>query len=121
MAGKLDLTIEKGSTFERVFTWQTKDTETGQLTPVNLAGYKARCMFREVIDDPVPFLTLTTENGRIIIEDLTGIIRFNIPADVSAAVIPERGVWDLELYTSDGAFVIRLLEGKVKLKPEVTR
>ena len=121
MAGKLDLTIEKGSTFERVFTWKTKDTETGQLTPVNLAGYKARCMFREVIEDAIPFLTLTTENGRILIEDLTGIIRLNIPAEMSTSVIPERGVWDLELYTPDETFVIRLLEGKVKLKPEVTR
>jgi hypothetical protein len=120
MAGKLDLVIEKGSTFERVFTWYTVDTATGTRTVVDLTGYSARSMFREQIEDPEPFLSLTTENNGIELVGSEGKVIIRIPADVSTAIAPESGVWDLEVYQGT-EYVIRLVEGRVKLKPEVTR
>lgn len=118
MAARLDLTIEKGSTFERVFTWKTKNPTTGALTPVDLSGYNARAMMREDYDSPEPFVSLSTGNGIEINLD-TNEITLTIPATTTTSILAERGYWDLEMVT--GETVIRLLEGRVKIKPEVTR
>lgn len=118
MAARLDLIIEKGSTFERVFTWKTKNPNTGALEPVNLSGYGARAMMREEYDSPQPFISLTVGSG-ITITSATGEIAITITAEQSASILPDRGVWDIEVYSGDTVY--RLLEGKVKLKPEVTR
>lgn len=118
MAARLDLTIDKGSTFERVFTWKTKDPTTGALIPVDLSGYSARAMMREEYDSAQPFISLTTGNGININID-TNEVTLSIPATTTASIVVDRGYWDLEMVT--GQTVIRLLEGKVRLKPEVTR
>lgn len=118
MAGRLDLAIDKGSTFEKEITWSTVTNNVS--TPVNLTGMSIRAMFREEMDSPSPFLTLTTENGGAVISDaLLGKFKLLVPAATSSAIIPISGVWDVELVS--GVTVVRLLEGKVKLKPEVTR
>lgn len=119
MAARLDLIIEKGSTFSKVFIWKTKDSQSGQLTPVDLTGYKARLQVREDYDSLVVLFNLTTENNLILIEPLLGKITINIPADYSSLVTTSYGVWDIELYQD--TYVERLLEGRVKLTPEVTR
>ena len=118
MAARLDLTIEKGSTFERVFTWKTRNPTTGVLEPVNLAGYGARAMMREEYDSPTPFVSLTVGNG-LTLTEATGEISLVVTSAQTTAILAERGVWDIELFSGDTVY--RLLEGKVKLKPEVTR
>lgn len=118
MAGKLDLVIDKGSTFEKELTWST--TINNVSTPVNLTGMSIRAMFREEMDSPTPFLTLTTENGGIeIVDALLGKAKLLVPATTSSAILALSGVWDIEFVS--GTTVVRLLEGKVKLRPEVTR
>lgn len=119
MAARLDLIIEKGSTFSKVFIWKTKDSQSGQLTPVDLTGYKARLQVREDYDSSVVLFNLTTENGLILIEPLLGKITVSIPSDYSTPVASSYGVWDIELYQD--SYVKRLLEGRVKLTPEVTK
>lgn len=117
-AGKLNLTIEKGATFTRVLTWSTRDETTGITTPVDLTGYTARSQFREEIDSSTAFISLTSTSG-IALGGATGTITLTISAATTAALIPESGVWDLELVSGD--IVTRLVEGKVRLIPEVTR
>lgn len=119
MTGRLDLTIPKGATFQRVITWQTKDPVTGDLVPVDLTGYKARSQFRESYTSETPLFNLTTENMGIELVPLEGKIIINISAESSSQVSSLYGVWDLEVYQGD--YVTRLLEGRVKLTPEVTR
>ena len=118
MAGKLNLIIEKGSTFTRVFTWQTKDQENN-IVPVDLSGYTAKAQFRETYDSPEPFFDLSTENGGITLGSTLGTITLVISASASSQVTANTGVWDIELYSGD--YAIRLLEGRVTLTPEVTR
>lgn len=118
MAARLDLTIDKGSTFERVFTWNVRDPATGALTPVDLTGYSVRAMVREDYDSPEPFINLTIGNGLAVVPD-EGKIILTIPATQSAALVEDTGRWDLEV--AQGTFVKRLLEGRVKLRPEVTK
>lgn len=118
MAARLDLVIDKGSTFERVFTWNTKNPTTGALEPVDLTGYSVRAQMREDYDSPEPFINLTVGNGLSIVEN-EGKITLTIPATLSSNLIEETGKWDLEV--ASGTYVKRLLEGRVKLRPEVTK
>lgn len=117
-AGKLNLTVEKGATYTQTFTYSTKDPDTLVVTPVDLTGYTARAQFREEIDSATPFVSLDTTSG-IVLGGALGTITLSISAADTAALLPTSGVWDLELVS--GTVVTRLLEGKVKLKPEVTR
>lgn len=119
-AGRLDLLIEKGSTFRKTLTWKTRDLETGEETPVDLTSYSARAQFRETHESPVPFFDLSQENGGIELNTSTGEITLFIPAEVSTPVVYSSGVWDLEVFQGTDT-VIRLVQGKVKLTPEVTR
>lgn len=120
-AGRLDLTIEKGSTFERVFTWRTKNPTTNQLEDVNLTGYGARAMVKETYEDLVPLIDLATSGIGLEILDppTSGKIKLSIPATVSSAVFASYGVWDLEVFNGD--YVTRLLEGRVTFREEVTK
>jgi hypothetical protein len=117
VAGRLNLVIEQGATFSYPLT--VSDSGVTR----NLTGYTARMMVREDVDATSPLLTLTTENGRIIIAPDQvgdkGEMSLLITAADTAALTFDSGVYDLELV--NGSVVERLLEGKVKLKKEVTR
>jgi hypothetical protein len=119
-AGRLDLLIEKGSTFQKTLTWKTRDPSTGLESLVDLTSYSARAQFRETHEDPLAFFSLTEENGGIELNTQTGEITLKIPAETSSQVPYSSGVWDLEVFQGTDT-VIRLVEGKVRLTPEVTR
>lgn len=113
-AETLNLEIEKGATFQKTIIW--KDS-TG--TVIDLTGYTARMDVREDFYSVNPAIALTTENGGIVITALEGKIALNITAAATAALTIKKGVYDLELV--NGAVVTRLLEGRIRVKPEVTR
>lgn len=123
MAGRLDLEINKGATYVKSFIWETKDTGTGVTTPVDLTEFSARMQAREEFDAPTPFLNLNSNpGGGIELAGLPGEIKITILPSVSSALLQEGGVYDLELFhTNNPEYVVRLLEGKIKLRPEVTR
>lgn len=61
----INITIYQGATFRKPFTWLT-----GLLaTPVDLTGATARMQVRKKASDPKADVTLTTENGGIVITD----------------------------------------------------
>ncbi|SDH19003.1 hypothetical protein SAMN05421505_112112 [Sinosporangium album] len=62
---------------------------------------------------------LDTANGRITIGGTTGQITLSIPDTVTSAWTWRAGVYDLELVAPD-ARVVRLIEGTVTVRPEVT-
>jgi len=115
-AGKLNLLVEKGATFSLTLIYNTKINDVS--TPVDLTGYTARAQFREEYDSPSAFVSLTSTSG-IVLGGNTGTITLNIPANTTQTLVPDLAVWDLELQSGDT--VVRLVEGKVRLKPEVTR
>lgn len=113
----IDLTIYQGSTFSQAFQWKTGNPPT----PVNLTGYTARMQIREKLTSPTPIITLTTENGGIVITDAeNGSFSLEISATDTAALSFKSAVYDLEFISPSG-FVRRLFEGGVTLSPEVTR
>ncbi len=115
-AGRLNLVIEQGATFALALTVDDSGT------PRDLTGNTMRMSIRETIDDTDPLLSLTTENGRITIldqGDYPGAFTISLAATDTDDLDFTSGVYDLEVV--DGVNVERLLQGKVKLSPEVTR
>lgn len=105
-AGAWDLYIEQGATFSQTYTV----TDPG----FTWDGWTARAQIRSAPADSgqlllnlTPYLTVTG-----------AAIRLAIPAD-QTETLTRNGVWDLELV--QGSIVVRLLEGKAIMSPEVTR
>lgn len=120
-AGKLDLLIEQGATFKH--TLLVKQGESVDAPAADLTGYTARMQIRSAIDAAEPLIELTTENDRITITPATGRLDLVISATDTAALVPaqfDAAVYDVEI-VSGGGEVTRLVQGKVKLSPEVTR
>jgi hypothetical protein len=112
--GRLDLTIQKGATFDRALTYQNADG-----TPKNLTGYTARMQIRDSAGGLA--LELTTENGRISIDGPNGRTTLHLTASETSAITISSGVYDLELVSAEATpTVTRLVEGKVTVTSEVT-
>lgn len=114
-ATRYDFTIEQGATFSLTFRW--KDT-AGNI--INLSGFTARAQFRYAKLDDQILLSMTTENGRIVLGGAAGTIEILLDAATTAAIDWTSARYDIELEDSAG-FVTRLVEGKVKVSNEVTR
>lgn len=112
-AVKRDLVIEKGATFR--LNLRLKSKTSGLY--LNLTGYQGRMQIRESIEAPEPALDLTTADFTF---DAEGRCRVSASAAATAALTIPAGVYDLEI-ESPGGEVDRLLEGRVKIKPNVTR
>lgn len=118
-AGKLDLYIEKGATWDHTLYWQIGEPPVA----VDLTGFTARMKIRA----PGPnggttqIIELTTENDRIALETdaEAGRIDLHIDADDTEALLGATGLYDLELV--NGEEVTRLVQGVVTLSPESTR
>lgn len=113
LAGRYDLTVEQGSTFNLTLVY--KD-QRGYV--IDLTGYSARMQLRKTVSHGSADLDLTTANGRIVVEGTAGRITLNIAA-ADTAGLSGTGVYDLELV--NGLIVQRILEGSYTISPEVTR
>jgi hypothetical protein len=113
LAGRYDITVEQGSTFNLTLTY--KD-QRGYV--IDLSGYSARMQLRTSAASNTVVLDLTTANGRIAIDGTAGKISLLIAA-ADTAGLSGTGVYDLELV--NGAIVQRILEGSYTISPEVTR
>lgn len=117
-AGRATLTARQGSTFEKTIN-VTRDN-----APVDLTGVTARLQVRahfadEAYSNEQPLLTLTTENGGIVIDPLLGTIRLIISASVTDAIKWKRGLFELK--ATGGGITVTLLEGEFRIKPAIVR
>jgi hypothetical protein len=124
-AGRYSFTIEQGSTLD--FNVQYLDSNS---TPVDLTDYSGRMQIRPTAGSSDVIATLSSSrdtdgtglnfsgsNG--LQPPTSGSIGVFISAASSSAFSFNEAVYDLEIYS--GSIVTRILEGKVKLSPEVTR
>ena len=123
MALKYDLEVDKGATYIKHLTWfePPPSPNPAKLThgdPKDLTGYKGELMVREDISDSLPQVTLNSLNGGISVS--SGTITIRIEASATESFIFDSGVYDLKLTAPDGT-VTRLVEGKLKVSPDVTR
>lgn len=123
-AGKYDINIEQGATYNESFTWRVDDGSTPPTGPiVDLTGCTARMQIRQTQSTATYFIELTTENGRITL--YPGAADPNIELNISATdtallTFTTAAVYDLEIVTAAG-YVTRVLKGAVTLDKEVTR
>lgn len=112
----VNLTIYQGATFRSLSTWKSGTPSL----PVDLTGCTARMQIRPTIASTTVYVTLTTENGGITLGDDAGTVAVFISDEDTAAFTWATGFYDLEIEFPSGD-VRRLLAGKVKVSPEVTR
>ena len=123
-AGRYNLLIEQGATFE--IELQYKDSNG---VVVDLTGYSGRLQIRPSIGSPTAYLCLSSSlqpdgtglnfsgsNGST--PPTSGSIGVYISAATSSLLTFNTGVYDLEIQS--GSFVTRLLQGNVQLSKEVT-
>ena len=124
-AGRYDITVEQGATFDLPLRYKTPAG-----TAVNLTGYSAKMQVREAPASAVfvEFNSQLTANGFIFLtgspenreDGANGNVRVYMTAANTAAMPRFAGRYDLELRDTAG-YVIRLLEGQFKIEPEITR
>lgn len=116
-SGQLDITIDKGATFNKTLFW--KDSTK---IAINITGYTARMQIRESLNATNFLKELTTENGGINIVGAEGKIELFISDADTSALAGTKAVYDLELITNDDpAQVIKFIRGTISLVDEVTR
>jgi hypothetical protein len=134
-AGRYNIALEQGTTFQLSFTWRAPATPQARAAdpkavgpPIDLTGYTAKMQVRQKLSSVTPEHEFTTENGGIVLGGELGTVTIQATAEETAswswgsADTSQRmvGIYDLELVNSDGE-VRRLLEGSFTVKREVTR
>ena len=114
MASKYNIKLDQGSDYSLSLTY--KDP-TGNV--IDLTGYTARMDVRMTHTTPSKIISLTTENGMIQLDAANGVINLSIDAANTANLAATNSVYDLELVTGNN--VLRLIEGKFAVTPEVTK
>jgi hypothetical protein len=111
--GKYNMICPQGSTFAKQLTYAIDGD------PVDLTTYAARMQVREKHTSKIAVVSLTTENGGIVLGDDEGTINLYISDEATSIISAKNYVYDLELVSSGEVY--RILEGKFIVTPEVTR
>ncbi len=113
MAGRYDFTINQGSTFSMGVKWKEGNNDA------NLTGYSGRMQIRYKDHNGQVAANLDDSNGGVTLDMFNGMIKIYISAEDTAKIKVQDCVYDLEMVQDD--YVVRLLEGKVRISPEVTK
>lgn len=87
---------------------------------IKLNGFKVRMQIRQYKHSETAIDTLTTENGRIVLDPEEGKFTLKFPNEVTAHYPAVKAVYDIEIVSAEGK-VTRILEGTVFISREVTR
>ena len=87
--------------------------------PVSLSGVTARMQIRDKVTSTTYIDELTTENGKIVVDDALKTITILLSAAVTAAYTFTTAVYSLE--TISGTVVTPLIYGSITLDKEITR
>lgn len=115
-SAKVDLRIDNNGTWMDAFQFGEPDDTTWTLT-----GQTFELDVQRNPYDTLPLLSLSTDNGRIVIDDVVQrVIHFNVsPADLQANLRPGTYVYDLVMV--DGSEVrVPLMHGTLQVQQGVT-
>jgi len=119
-AGIYNFTIEQGTTVVKQFTYKDANAAV-----VDLAGYDVRMQIRDTVASSTVIDTFTTSSGMSILGTVSssnsGTIQLRIEAASSSLYTFTTAVYDIEIEATGSSTVTRLLQGSIKLSPEVTR
>lgn len=112
MADNLTLYIEAGATFD---AYSFRYLEDDKVTPVNLVGWTAKLQIRETPDSALALEVTPTINTT------QALIEFTLTPAQTSSLTLSKYVWALELTKTSTGQVVRLVEGKVVVSPEVVK
>jgi hypothetical protein len=112
-AGTYDININAGSTFVLGLTLKKANG-----TLFDLTGYTGRSQLRKSHIDSTVEATfhIAFDSNR-----KTGKMSIGLSEAETIALTLVSGVYDIELIDASGSIVTRIIEGKAKISPEVTR
>lgn len=87
---------------------------------VDLTGYTAAMQVRSLACSTEAIDTLTSENGRLVIEESEGRITAKFPHKITETYPAQTLVYDMEITSADDERT-RILQGKIIVSAEVTR
>lgn len=118
-AGIYDMAIEQGATKSILVTYQGS---TGGA--IDITGYQGRGQIRLKPSDAAPLasfvVTVTDSSGGVVDVTLPSTALSGVALKGASYVAKTTAVYDIELYDENGV-VIRLLNGKCTISPEVTK
>ena len=124
IAGSYNITCEQGTSFSRIIALEQPRTPTEEDPSLyevySLVDHTARMQVRRTLESTgSPIISLTTENERIELDGINGLITLSISAADSAA-LTSSGFYYLEIIDING-LVSRVIQGTFTLSLEVTR
>lgn len=106
-AGNLDIFCTKGETFSTSITVKNPDNRLAGLT-----YWGSRMHVRRTVSASSPIIELTTDNGRLEHDVDNAKITISLTAGETSGLDLGDHVYDLELYSTTRAAVLRLVQGK---------
>ena len=110
-AAKLNMTIEQGTTWSKGLELNRPDGSA-----LDLTGHSFRGQMRATFGSADPAATFTCG----IVEAAAGTVSIALDENTTTGIPAGSYVYDIEMVKPDGT-VIRLMEGKIQVTPEVTR
>lgn len=114
-AGRYNFTIERGATFSRAFTY-TSPTNV----PIDLSGAAIYMQIRDNYSSVTPAISLSLGSGITFTNPVLGQFTVLITASQTNGISFAQGVYDIEIVYATTT-VERILEGRVKVKSQVTQ
>lgn len=111
-AVKKKLIIEQGATYNKRFIRRTASKR-----PINMTNYNAKFIIKTAIGGST-LTEATTQNGKIVIDGLNGIIDIKFTDEETALFAFTKGYYNLTVEDVAGN-VIRLAEGDIIVSPSV--
>ena len=112
MAAVANLSIDQGATFTSDIT--VKDINGNVF---DLTGYTAVAKLAKGYSSTRTRTAMTTSFA---VDRTTGILSISLTANQTAALDPERYVYDVEITQTSSGIVTRVLEGIITVRPEVS-
>lgn len=117
MAQTYNIHVDQGSTY--TITVNYVDSLG---VPINLTGYEARMQVRLSTQEVATLASFTSPAGGLVVTAGAGTIVLTIPSDSTAGYTFTNAVYDLEIFdASVPPVVIRMVQGRFVVNPEVTR
>jgi hypothetical protein len=111
----LDLAVEQGTTWTQAFLPKI----SGQ--PVLATGWTARAQVRNPIPNAAVLHEWSTELGNLVVDGALGTVTMSIAPSDSSPWAWRTAYYDLEITSPDGGTTYRVVQGKIRVSPEVTR
>lgn len=120
MAQTYNIHIEQGATYTLTVTYETSVVGV----PVDLTGYEARMQVRESVASTTTLASFTSSPvaGLEIPVPANGLVVLTVTSAQTALYAFTNAVYDLEVFdASVPPDVVRLIQGRFVVNPEVTR